>query len=341
MEYKPKRMNIKLFWDIENVTPSAKNVVNVIREIQNKLKFVLKDAYVPPDIIIVCNARSPMMSIKLCDYLHAFGADIHHINTRKPEAADKHIERLINRSLREHPNAHYGIITHDNDFSPVMRIIKENTTAKSKLFYICDDNCPHNVFKLKLNADHIIYVKSFTSNNNYVKVTKVAAKPKSPIVKPKTHVGKGKAKKKATPTESTKRLNKLLRDRMDQLEKKKDGKVGGEKTKVDDDKKEADKDKDTKVDQVVEKDKTPTPEPTSAPTPIVVSSPEKDISKFPFTLPHAGPNPSEFKFFRSPVIFATPPLQKRMDVSDLHAVEKEGSERGEKRICIRDDVEDS
>lgn len=60
MEYKPKRMNIKLFWDIENVTPSAKNVVNVIREIQNKLKFVLKDAYVPPDIIIVCNADYPI-----------------------------------------------------------------------------------------------------------------------------------------------------------------------------------------------------------------------------------------------------------------------------------------
>ena len=132
MEDKAERPYIKLFWDIENVTPSAKNVVNVIREIQNKLKYVLKDAYIPPDIIIVCNVKDHnMMNEQLCDYLHAFGADIHHINTGKPEAADKHIERLINRSLREHPNAHYGIITHDNDFAPVMRIIKENIIYRS------------------------------------------------------------------------------------------------------------------------------------------------------------------------------------------------------------------
>lgn len=133
-EMAKEKKSIRVYWDIENISPGSRGVEPFFDELYKKLQHLFGDAFTPLLITVVCNVCRT--SEKMLEFLSKNGVTIIHIPGRKGEEADRKIEEIIRHDLTYSPESHFVLITHDNDFVGVLREMRHRSSKESKIVYV-------------------------------------------------------------------------------------------------------------------------------------------------------------------------------------------------------------
>ena len=125
---------IRVYWDIENISPGKRGVERFFEELCNKLRQLFDDAYTPPLITIVCNVLKTDQ--KMLKFLFKNRVDIKHIIGEKSEEADRKIEETVRHDLTYSPESNFVLISHDNDFVGILREMQHRSSKESKIVYV-------------------------------------------------------------------------------------------------------------------------------------------------------------------------------------------------------------
>mgnify|MGYP000032371848 CR=1 FL=1 len=125
---------IRVYWDIENISPGQLGVESFFNEVDQKLESLFGKGCTPPLITIACNVRRT--NPKMLEFITKNGVIIRHIEGSKTEQADRELERSIRHDLTHSPESHFVMITHDNDFVQIIREMKRCSSSDSKIVYM-------------------------------------------------------------------------------------------------------------------------------------------------------------------------------------------------------------